>query len=494
MTETDSQPPPVERQDAAPASGPAALGPAAALRNAPSSPPEAWNRAHQAALRALSPIERFLHVEASSGIVLLVAAAFALAWANSPWSASYHALWHTPIGIGVGSWHFERDLHFWINDGLMVIFFFVVGLEIRREMHEGELADLRRAALPVAAAIGGMLAPAALFLALNHDRPTASGWGVPMATDIAFAVGILALLGKRVPPALRVLLLALAIIDDIGAILVIAIFYSSGVQAEGLALALAGLVVMLLMQRFGVRNTWSYVPGGVVVWLGMLSSGVHPTIAGVIVGLLAPARPWFGRAGFVEAARTAIADFDSLAREQAPAQALCAPLARLTQASQEAVAPVVRLNERLHGWVAFAIMPLFALANAGVSLSGERGSGSLPLMLGVFVGLTVGKPLGVVGLSLLASKIGICKLPAGVSWRGLTVVGMVAGVGFTMALFIAALAFADPAQLAPAKLAVLAASAAAAVATLLLGRLLLPPAPSSGAATSALTAEREADR
>ena len=217
-------------------------------------PPGSWPTAQAAARRLISPVERFLSVEAASGILLLVAAALALGWANSPWQGGYQALWHTPVGIRVGPLAFERDLHFWINDGLMVIFFFVVGLEIRREIHCGELSELRRAALPGFAALGGMIAPACLFLAFNAGTPAAVGWGVPMATDIAFAVGVLALLGKRVRPALRILLLALAVIDDLGAIIVIAVFYSSGIQWIGVAVLVAGLALLLAMQKFGVRS------------------------------------------------------------------------------------------------------------------------------------------------------------------------------------------------------------------------------------------------
>jgi NhaA family Na+:H+ antiporter len=241
-------------------------------------PPGSWPAARAAAQRLLSPVERFLSVEAASGILLLVAAAAALSWANSPWRAAYEALWHTPIGLRLGPLAFERDLHFWINDGLMAVFFFVVGLEIRRELHGGELSELRRAALPVFAAVGGMVAPACIYLALNGGA-AARGWGVPMATDIAFAVGVLALLGKRVRPALRILLLALAVIDDLGAILVIALFYSTGVGFAGLFLAGFGIMVVLLMQKLGVRAPLAYLPPALVVWAGAYASGVHPTLA-----------------------------------------------------------------------------------------------------------------------------------------------------------------------------------------------------------------------
>ena len=249
----------------------------------PSSPPEAWEPLLRLSRLARRPLERFLEIEAASGILLLVAATTALLWANSPWAASYVHLWHTPLGLRIGAFTFEHSLEWFVNDGLMVIFFFVVGMEIRREIHHGELSEWRRAALPAAAALGGMVAPAVLYLVLAGRPSTRSGWGVPMATDIAFAVGVLALLGKRVPAALRVLLLALAVIDDLGAILVIAVFYSSGVAVSGLLVAAAGLVGVFAMQRLGVRSAFAYVAPALVVWAGIYSAGIHPTVAGVII-------------------------------------------------------------------------------------------------------------------------------------------------------------------------------------------------------------------
>jgi NhaA family Na+:H+ antiporter len=455
--------------------------------NALPPPPDSWGPARRAAERVLRPIERFLHIEAASGIILLFAALVALVWANSPWSASYDALWHTPLTVGVGPWLFSQGLHFWINDGLMAIFFFVVGLEIRREMHEGELSDLRRATLPVVAAIGGMLVPALIYLALNAAPPGRQGWGVPMATDIAFAVGVLALLGKRVPPALRVLLLALAIIDDIGAILVIAFFYSSGVSWSGLGLAGAGVLGVLLFQRLGVRSALAYVLPGAVVWAGMLMAGVHPTIAGVLLGLLTPVRPWFGQAGFLAEAGEAVNDFRAHSRQDvSDVNGLLAPLRRIEQARREALSPVVRIQAALHPWVAFGIMPLFALANAGVSLHGFdlARSEALGVMLGSLLGLVIGKPLGIVAASFVTVRLGICALPRGVGWSGILLVGLVAGIGFTMAIFIASLAFADAGLLAAAKLAILVSSGVASVIGLLVGRFVLSATPAfAGAAT-----------
>ena len=452
-------------------------------------PPGASALAHGLASALTRPLERFLHVEASSGILLLVTAMIAVIWANSPWWSSYEHLLETPIALGFGDQTFSRTVHFWINDILMVIFFFVVGLEVRRELYEGELSDRRRAALPVAAAFGGMLVPAVIYLALNVGSAAASGWGVPMATDIAFAVGVLALLGRRVPVALRVLLLALAIIDDIGAILVIAVFYSSGIAVSGLAIAALGVLTILAMQRVGVRSPFLYVVPGVLIWTGLLQAGVHTTIAGVILGLLTPVRSWFGHEGFMQETDDAL---DTLRNQAAPGKdprAALPALERINVAVREAIPPVTRLEVALHPWVAFGIMPLFALANAGVHLGGmELGSPNASgVALGVGLGLVMGKPLGILFFSWLAVRLGFASLPRGVSWGGVLVVGCVAGMGFTMSLFIATLAFDDASMLAVAKLAVLVASAIAGVVGLAIGaRLLRVPVSTESADESEL--------
>lgn len=420
--------------------------------------------------RLARPIERFLHVEAASGVLLLAAALVAILWANSPWRSGYEHLWEVPVGLRAGALDLSAPLHFLVNDGLMVIFFFVVGLEIRREIHGGELSELRRAVLPLAAAVGGMLAPAAIFLLVNRDPDTRSGWGVPMATDIAFAVGVLALLGKRIPSGLRVLLLALAIIDDIGAIIVIALFYSKGIVWSWLGLAGLGLGAVLVLQRVGVRRPIAYVPAGVIMWAGFLRAGIHPTIAGVVLGLLTPARAWLGGEGFLSNAERAVLRVRSEVEQGHSERHFLEPLADLAHARREAVAPVVRLEAALHPWVAFLIMPIFALANAGVSL-GRIGEGRLTLA--VIAGLVLGKPAGVLLGSFVVTKLRLASLPRRVTWAGIVVVGLVAGIGFTMAIFIAGLAFSGPAHLNSAKTAVLIASAVAAVAGLAVGRLVL---------------------
>jgi Na+:H+ antiporter, NhaA family len=436
------------------------------------------------------PLERFLRIEASSGILLLVASAVALAWANSPWAESYRDLWHTPLGIRVDTFTFERNLEWFVNDGLMVIFFFVVGMEIRREIHHGELSEWRRAALPAAAALGGMLVPAACYLAFAGASATRSGWGVPMATDIAFAVGILTLLGKRVPAALRVLLLALAVIDDLGAIVVIALFYSSGLTLAGLLVAALGLGGVFAMQRLGVRTKLVYVVPSVVTWAGIYAAGIHPTIAGVAVGLVTPVRAWLGPDGFVADVQKELEHLGQVSPSSLSSHEFAETLRHVDGARREAMSPAESLIEMLHPWVAFGIMPVFALANAGVSLSGGSLDGtSWNVVTGVAVGLVVGKPMGVLLASWLTLRLRLGTLPAGIGVRHLVVLGIVAGVGFTMALFIAQLAFSDAAFLRAAKLGVLAASGGAAVLGLTLGRLLLTSTPTARAAETADEAE-----
>jgi Na+:H+ antiporter, NhaA family len=457
-------------------------------------PPGTWEPLLRFARLAGRPLERFLRIEAASGVLLLLAAALALAWANSPWAESYVRFWHTPLGIRVGSFAFERTLEWFVNDALMVIFFFVVGMEIRREIHEGELSEWRRAALPAAAALGGMLVPAGLYLAFAGEPDTRSGWGVPMATDIAFAVGILTLLGKRVPAALRVLLLALAVIDDLGAIVVIALFYSSGVAPSGLLLAALGFIGVFALQRLGVREKLAYVPPSLVAWMGIYAAGIHPTIAGVLVGLLTPVRAWLGIDGFLESVRRELKRLSKTTQDELSSRELAETLRHVNVARREAMSPAESLIETLHPWVAFGIMPIFALANAGVAVSGGSLDGaSWRVITAVAVGLIIGKPVGVLALSWLALRLRIGTLPRGMSLRHLVVLGVVAGVGFTMALFISQLAFTDMRLLAAAKLGVLAASGGAALLGLVLGRLLLAPVSAAGAAQSVDDAEQSTE-
>jgi len=455
-----------------------------------SSPPEAWEPLLRIRQLARRPLERFLHIEAASGILLLASAVIALVLANSPWSGAYARFWHTPLGVRVGAFAFERPLEWFVNDGLMVIFFFVVGMEIRRELHRGELSTWRRAALPTAAALGGMLAPAALYLLLARSPATHSGWGVPMATDIAFAVGILSLLGKRVPAALRVLLLALAIIDDLGAIVVIAVFYSSGLSLVGLFVAALAIIGIFALQRLGVRAKLAYFVVAFVAWGGIYASGIHPTIAGVIVGMITPVRAWLGPNGFVAGVRKELDHLGPTPETTLSAHEVAASLRQIDVARREAQSPAEGLIEALHPWVAFGIMPVFALANAGVHVSlGAFDTTSITVATAVAVGLVAGKPIGVLLACWIVLRLRIGVLPRGVTFRHLLVLGAVAGIGFTMALFIAQLAFTDARSLAAGKVGVLLASGVAATIALVIGRVLLVPSTATGEAQTADEAE-----
>ena len=379
------------------------------------------------AVRLAAHIQRFIAIESASTILLLAATLAALVWANSPWGESYARFWHAKLGLQLGGIDARLSLEHWVNDGLMVIFFFLIGMELKHALVQGELSSRERAMLPVFGALGGMLVPAAIYAALHAGGPAISGWGVPMATDIAFAVAALAVFGSRVPPGLKIFLLALAIVDDLGAVTVIAVFYAGQLSLAALGAAAGLLVLMALLQRAGVRSYSPYVLLGTLVWLATLVSGVHATVAGVLLGLLAPTQ--------VEARGTL-----------------------------PAFSPIRQLTHLLHPWSAFGVMPVFALANAGLVLetSALRDPLSLRVTLAVALGLLVGKPLGITLLSWLAVRAEVAVLPGGVSWFSLLGVGMLGGVGFTMALFITALAFPDPALAAASKLGVMVASVLAA--------------------------------
>jgi len=414
--------------------------------------------------RAFGTLERFLHIEAVSGIALLLAAAAALIWANSAAADGYHHFWHTPISIGFGTQVFSQSLHFWINDALMTVFFLVVGMEIRREMYEGSLASLRQAALPLVAALGGVVAPALIYLTMNTGPELQRGWAIPTATDIAFAVGVLALLGKAIPANIRIFLLALAIIDDIVAVLIIAIFYSGGLDLSGLAIAAIGILLVLALQRLGIGSAYAYVVPGAVLWMGLLQTGAHPSLAGVVLGLMTPVVPMRRREQpLALLTRTANELSVRVANADAAPGHLVPPLKQLRFAQREMLAPVTRVQIALHPWVAYGVMPLFALANAGVTLGGVDLSlgASQGVMVGVAMALVVGKPVGVLAASWMAVKLGICRLPPGADWPGVLLVGLLAGIGFTMSIFIAMLAFNDPLLLGAAKMGVLLASVTA---------------------------------
>ena len=451
-------------------------------------PPGVWLPLRQGVQRILAPVERFLAIEASSGIVLMIAAGIALAWANSPWQELYASLWHIPIGLRFGEFGFERDLRFWINDGLMTVFFFVVGLEIRREIHAGELSEIRRAVLPLAAAIGGMKVPALIYLSMNLGRSSEVGWAIPMATDIAFAVGALALLGKRVAPALRILLLALAVIDDVGAILIIALFYSSELAGLGFAVLGLGVLITFGFRMIGVRSSLAYVAPALLIWAGAYMGGIHPTLAGVVVGFMTPVRAWYGTHPFLDQIEARIRSLRS--SDVSDHTVLLPQLDALRVANREAIAPVEMLQHRLHGWVAFGIMPLFAFANAGVPIGQISFEGdALWVFLGVVIGLTIGKPIGIVAFSWLAVRSGVAAIPRGIRWPAVSVVGMAGGIGFTMALFIAQLAFPSGPFLEISKLAILCGSGIAGVLALLAGYRVLKPRQGNGGARTETEAE-----
>jgi Na+:H+ antiporter, NhaA family len=405
-------------------------------------------------------LDRFVQSETSGSVLLFGATVVALVWANSPWSASYFALWKLPLQIGRRPL-LSMDLHHWIDDGLMVLFFLVVGLEIKREIVKGELSSFRQAALPIMAALGGMIIPAILYFTLNRSGPGARGWGIPMATDIGFAMGVLALLGKRIPSSLRVFMLALAIVDDVGAILVIAFFYTPKISLSALAAAgaLLALLVVIAMRRAPISV---YAVAGFFFWAAVLSSGVHATIAGVILGLIAPIQPKFRPEELTESAEPLLSSFRSQISSQDKSSAE-ATLTELNQLLRGTDSIAERLERSVHPWVCYLVLPLFALASAGVNLSTERLKLALssPIALGIVLGLVVGKAVGITAFSFLAVESKIAGMADDLTWAGIAGIAMLAGVGFTVALFISGLSFEDETSVAAAKVAVLAASLAA---------------------------------
>jgi NhaA family Na+:H+ antiporter len=408
--------------------------------------------------------QQFTRLQASGGILLLAAAALALIWANATWGHSYFELWETYLKIELGDLALKESLLHWVNDGLMVIFFFLVGLEIKREILVGELASLRRAALPMAAAVGGMLVPVAIYALFNVGGESLSGWGIPMATDIAFLLGLLTVLGSRIPISLKVFFTALAIADDLGAVLVIAIFYSGEVAWVALAVGAGFLLALIVLNRASIRNPLPYVILGIGLWLSFLQSGIHPTIAGVLLAMTIPARTYFRSEAFLAQCTAALGGLDpggphtqESRRQQAAAQTL-------EVISERIQTPLQRLERSLNPWVAYLIVPVFALANAGVDLSGNLGEAlSHPVSLGIIAGLVLGKPLGITLFSWLAVKLGLADLPFAVTWPQLFSASWLAGIGFTMSLFIASSAFAPPELLQLAKMSILVASLLASV-------------------------------
>jgi len=417
----------------------------------------------------IDPLRNFLHIESASGIVLLVAALTALILANSPLGEGFLAFWKKPLGFTIGTTQISHSLRHWINDGLMAVFFFVIGLEVKRELVLGELQDMRQAALPIAAAIGGMVVPAGIYLALQYGAPGERGWGIPMATDIAFVVGCLAVLGSRIPATLRVLLLSLAIADDIGAILVIAIGYTENLNLTALLYGIFGIVVVLGMMKVGVRNAAVYFVFMILVWFAFHESGIHATIAGVIFGLLTPTRGWVSEGGLamiVDNTRHFLHGDGWTGSGQRYVM-----LRQMERAARKTISPLERFETDLHPWVGFVIMPIFALANAGVAV--QFSDLAHPVAIAVGLGLAVGKPLGIVIFSWLAVRIGLARMPVGIGWGVITGGGFLAGIGFTMAFFIANLALSAE-LLDAAKVGILVGSLLSAVVGMSLLMKLLP--------------------
>ncbi len=413
---------------------------------------------------AVRGLRRFMETQAAGGLVLLLAALVALGWANSAWYQTYTDLWETPVWFIFGGLELKKNLGLLINDGLMVIFFFVVGMEIKREVVLGELRSLKAALLPAAGALGGMMGPALIFLALIEPGEAVRGWGIPMATDIAFAIGFLSLLGSRVPHSLKVFLVTLAIVDDLGAILVIAVFYTETIHVLPLALGFVGLACMFGMQKAGVRKVWPYVVFGILIWLGFLKSGVHATIAGVLIGIMTPAMALYKTEHFWER----LQKFVKKNRGEGPA----IDPNELIHLGREYYSPLDRLEKALHPWMAFAVIPLFALANAGVPFKTESLLSNTSLA--VALGLVLGKPLGITLVAWIAVRLKLAQLPRGISWTMIFGAGLLGGIGFTMSLFIGGLALQGQ-TLVAAKSGILFGSACAALLGLGLLTLILKP-------------------
>lgn len=395
--------------------------------------------------RLIRPFQLFVRRQVSGGILLLVCVVVALIWANSPWELAYAEMLHEPFGVSFGDYQLRFDLQHWINDGLMAVFFFAVGLEIKREFLGGELASVRKAMFPVVAAIGGMVVPALIYAAFNAGGPGAHGWGVPMATDIVFALGVLVMLGTRVPDGLKVFLVALAIVDDIGALLVIAIFYTASIDWNGITIALAFLSALFVVNITGGRRPLVYLVLGAGLWYGLSTSGVHATLAGVLSAMLVPARVRIVPAALARVIRRSADDIENRTANgtnHATDPERFAAISALNQALKAASSPLLRFEHMVQPWVNFAILPIFALFNAGIVVDAAALQElTAPIPFGVIGGLAIGKPLGICLAVWLGMKAGIASPPDGVTWRHLAGTGCLAGIGFTMALFISSLAF-----------------------------------------------------
>lgn len=430
--------------------------------------------------RVLQPLKNLLQNESTGGILLVIASVIALVWSNTSFADSYHHLWETELTISIGDWTLGETLHHWINDGLMAMFFFVVGLELKREFISGELSTVKKALLPMVSALGGMLVPAFIYFLFNKDTAAVHGWGIPMATDIAFALGILAMLGKRVPLSIKVFLTALAIADDLGAVLVIAFFYTSDISVYNLISGGIFLLILVGANLAGVRNSWFYAFVGIAgVWLAFLLSGVHATIAGVLAALTIPTRTSISRNKYLAGLRDLLHKFRRVKHEEdnplitSEQLDVLESIKELTQAAET---PSQRIEYALYPWVFYLILPIFALANAGVELSASTSQYlNDPVAFGVFLGLLAGKPLGIFLFTLIMIKFGWAKLPSGSNWLQLFAVSIFGGIGFTMSLFISELAFAATAHhIEAAKIGILGASVVAGVIGFMIFRWFSP--------------------
>lgn len=411
--------------------------------------------------RLLKPVHRFIQQEFTGGIVLFVSVIAALVWVNSPFADSYHHLWETELSIGLGGGAFKHPLHVWINDGLMALFFFVIGLELKREFMAGELSTVKKASLPMGAALGGMLVPALIYSIININQPSLTGWGIPMATDIAFALGLLSLAGKHIPAPVKVFLSALAVADDLGAVLVIAFFYTAHISFTYLILAAIFLTASVMANYLGVRSTLIYLILGIIVWACFLFSGVHATIAGVLVAFTIPARTKIKESEYIEQVKDYTSQFERAIPLHGPLMTAQQHhiIDQIKQLSQDAETPLQKIEHGLHPWVAFLIMPVFALANSGMHIGSDFfASLANPVSLGVIIGLVAGKLAGVFTFTWLMVKLRVSRLPAKTTWKHIFGVALLAGVGFTMSLFITGLAFTDPAHIDNARYGILLAS------------------------------------
>jgi len=413
--------------------------------------------------KVATPLEHFIHAQTTTGIVLIFMTIVALILANSPLHEIYENIFHLDISLTVGSWKLSHNIHHWINDGLMAIFFFMIGLEIKRNILVGELSNIKVAILPILAALGGMIIPALIYIGINNGLASQNGWGIPMATDIAFAISALVLLGKRVSPSLVTFLIALAIVDDLGAVVVIALFYTEQIHMLPLLLAGVSFLIMLVFNRFGIHAILPYFIVGMFLWFFMLESGVHATIAGVIAAMAIPSKPKHTPDDFTNHMRNALDEYDNypVATDYSLHEKQKAILINMSERIDSIQSPSARLEQALHLPVSLIVIPLFALANAGISINFAEVDEAIlePISLGIIIGLVVGKVLGIAGVSFIATKLKIARLPEGSTMNQVFGVALLGGIGFTMSIFVAELAFYDnPSAIFQAKIGILTAS------------------------------------